>query len=303
VRISQPPPRDFLYDDRTGRMDPRRPQGNPTLSPSTSISYEVAYKHRVGELWSGRVGLFYRDLFRQVSARTVPGPGPGGLVFRYEDDDAGHAQGFELTTAREDPGRSRVELGYTWMIAEGSESFEDGLPFYPLTLAQPPPIGEHPLAWDQRQRFTLVAAWTGRLVTASWSTAVGSGLPWTPASVTEVPTDLSLVHTKRLDWSTVSDLSLRSRLAWVLRPVTLGLEVRNVFDFRGQSRVSIDGYPNHTINTAYDDYAAYRTETGLGGAAYWDNADGAGHPGWVRVYDPRLDVPPRTVRLKIETEW
>jgi hypothetical protein len=62
---------------------------------------------------------------------------------------------------------------------------------------------------------------------------------------------------------------------------------------------TVDGYPNPAINTLYDDYGAYRTETGQGGGAYWlQPADGSpGH--WVPVHDPRLLNPPRTVRFSL----
>ncbi len=56
------------------------------------------------------------------------------------------------------------------------------------------------------------------------------------------------------------------------------------------------------INTLYDDYAAYRTETGQGGGAYW-GATGAGARYWVPVHDPRLLNPPRTVRLSVGANW
>ena len=84
--------------------------------------------------------------------------------------------------------------------------------------------------------------------------------------------------------------------------LTLGLEARNLFDNRSERVVSVDGYPNLVINTLYDDYAAYRTETGLGGGAYWvESGGGTGH--WVPVHDPRLLSPPRTVRLSVGANW
>jgi len=110
VRISQPPGRDFLYDSRTSHVDPRRPQGNPNLLAATAISYEAAYRHRINAQWHTRAGLFYRDLFRQVSARSVPAGRPGVFVLRYESDDAGRAQGFELAVACDAPGRGTVAL-------------------------------------------------------------------------------------------------------------------------------------------------------------------------------------------------
>ncbi len=133
---------------------------------------------------------------------------------------------------------------------------------------------------------------------AAWTTVIASGLPWTPAATRQAESDLSLVNSKRLPMSAVSDLALEGRLPGRFARASLGLDVRNVFDWRGPRRVSIDGYPNPVINTQFDDYAAHREQTSTGGAAFWDDAFG-----WVRVSDPRLDATPRMVRLVLETEW
>ena len=78
------------------------------------------------------------------------------------------------------------------------------------------------------------------------------------------------------------------------------LDVRNLFNSRGDAMVSVAGFPNPTINTLRDDYAGYRTDTGHGGGAFWDQRLNGGAGGWVPVNDPRLARNPRTVRLGIE---
>ena len=42
--------------------------------------------------------------------------------------------------------------------------------------------------------------------------------------------------------------------------------MRNLFDWRGDVASTLDGFPNPAINTLFDDYSAYRTETGLDGS-------------------------------------
>jgi len=86
----------------------------------------------------------------------------------------------------------------------------------------------------------------------------------------------------------------------VLRGVRLLLEVRNLFDSRGEAFASVAGFPNPTINTLRDDYGGYRTDTKNGGGAYWDPRANGGQGGWVPVNDARLQLPPRSVRLGIE---
>ena len=46
-----------------------------------------------------------------------------------------------------------------------------------------------------------------------------------------------------------------------------------------------------------DDYGAHRAETGLGGGAYWNDE------AWVRVHDPRLVGPPRSIRFSVGAVW
>ena len=85
-----------------------------------------------------------------------------------------------------------------------------------------------------------------------------------------------------------------------LRGARLLLDIRNLFDSRGDAFVSVAGFPNPSVNTTRDDYAGYRTLTDNGGAAYWDPRLNGGRGGWVPIDDPRLHRPPRSLRLGIE---
>src|SRR5207344_3210991 len=104
----------------------------------------------------------------------------------------------------------------------------------------------------------------------AWSTIVGSPLPWTPRPRREFQTEQADINSARLGWSEFSSLSARLKVPYA-RMVTLGLDVRNVFDWRGEVGTTVNGYPHPYINTLYDDYSAYRAETGLGGGAYWED--------------------------------
>ena len=301
IRMQQNPARDFLYDQRT-RPNNYRPLGNPAIEPATVISWQAAVKHLMGERWSLQGAVFMRDVWGEVGARNfVP---PRSLpIFRYEDADDAHATGWELSLMRGGEAATNLELHYTWMMAEGSESLEDGIPFYVRTGLRPVPIGVHPLSWDRHHSLTLAAWREWKQLAIAWSTQAGSGLPWTPATRRQLEGDLSRVNTERFGWSESSALSVRWTPPWYGAHASIGLEVRNLFDFRGDARATIDGYPHYEINTVYDDYGAFRTETGLGGGAYWDDLTGDGIPGWVRVHDPRLANPPRTVRLELGGRW
>ena len=86
---------------------------------------------------------------------------------------------------------------------------------------------------------------------------------------------------------------------WLGGRVTLGLQILNLLDRQVETATSVDGYPHPVINTIYDDYGAYRTQTGLPGGAWWDDANGDGVPGWIAVNDASLFQAPRTVRLSV----
>src|SRR5258706_4721883 len=93
----------------------------------------------------------------------------------------------------------------------------------------------------------------------------------------QLPTDLSLVNTRRFGWSENSSL----RAEWSPRPargkLTIGCEVRNVFDTRDELASTVAGFPNPVINTLYDDYGAYRTETARAAAGTGTTPAAAAH--------------------------
>jgi hypothetical protein len=160
-----------------------------------------------------------------------------------------------------------------------------------------------PLDWDRRHSFGLELAWRSpHGWRAGWITVVGSGFPWTPRPTRQVETSLSQLNARRLGWSEQSDVHLGYAPPALGGRVTIALEARNLFDFRGDRVATLYGYPNPVINTLYDDYGAYRTATGNGGGAYFDDANGDGVPEWIPVQDPRLSTPPRELRLSIRVE-
>jgi hypothetical protein len=297
-RVQQDPERDLLYDQRTVITN-RQPLGNPALQPARMISYEAAVKHLVSAAWAMQSSFFFRDLARIAGARDYRIPG-GEMNLRYTDEDQGSAAGFELSLIHARDERRRLEVHYTLMHAWGYESRAEGDPYGPVRDARTPPIGEQPLSWDRRHSFVFSGAWEWNGVMLSWSSLVGSGLPWTPKPRREVLTDVNMVNSRRFGWTETSNVSAQWSPPHVLG-LTFGLEARNVFNTRGERAATVDGYPNPVINTVFDDYGAYRAETGLGGGAYWTTVGGTGH--WVPVHDPRLFDPPRAIRASVGRRW
>jgi len=300
ARIHQAPGRDYLYDQRQA-ISNRQPLGNPALRPATVISYEAAVKHTFNLAWALQASVFYRDVYGQVGMRNFSQPGiPDGLHYVSEDD--GHAAGFEWSLIHAAGERKRVEVHYTFMEAWGLESRPEGDPYGAVLDERTVPIGATPLSWDRRHSVLLSSTWPWKEDwLLSWSTAVGSPLPWTPKPRRELFADLALVNSRRLGWTENTNMNVQWTPPFA-HGLMIGLEARNLFDHRSERTASVDGFPNLVINTLYDDYSAYRTETEQGGGAYWVSTGGeSGY--WVPVHDPRLLDPPRTVRLSVGANW
>jgi outer membrane receptor protein involved in Fe transport len=301
-RIEQNPARDFLYDNRR-RVFARQPLGNPDLEPAGVISYQATLKHLFGERTYVQTAAFYRDLFSQVGARDFSAPGAEG-VRRYASADNGSVTGFEVSLLREDGERSRLEAHYTFMHARGTQSLEEGDPYGVFRGERPQPLSAAPLHWDRRHTIALALSRRERGGWSwSWTTRVGSGLPWTPRDRRAFDPSLARVNSRRFPWSEWTDVAVRWTPTWLGQKLELGLDARNLFDERIDARAAVDGYPNPAINTVYDDYGAYRAETGQGGGAYWNDADDNGVPGWISVGDARLVLPGRSVRFRMGARW
>ncbi len=304
ARIEQDPARDFLYESRTRGYD-RLPLGNGTIGPSEAVLWQAALKHVLDPQWTFQISVFMRDVFGEPGARNVAEPF-GASQLQYEGADDAHANGVEFDVTRTYPGGGRVHAAYTFTNAWGTASNPEGIAYGSAFGDRPLPNGDHPLDWSIQHALVLDGQARARAgFTVAWATHVATGRPWTPLYRDNPYTsdwpplylDQSLVNSQRLPWSEQTDVDVR----WThrrLRGATLVLAVSNLFDHRGDLLADISGYPNPIINTLYDEYAAYRTETGNGGGAYW-NGNGSSQRDWQPVNDPRLAQRPRTIRLGI----
>ena len=205
---------------------------------------------------------------------------------------------------RESSSGQRVTLSYTFLDAFGTQSSPQGLDFGYQVGERTTPAGPHALDWDERHAVSFAALLhPARNWSLSWSTRVATGLPWTPVardSAAAPPpfTTQGLLNSRRLQWTENTDVALRWK-GRLLRGATVMLNATNLFDRRGDNAATISGYPNPLINTFADQYSAYRTETGVGGGAYWDPAS-PGASGWIPVHDARLAIRRRAIRVGVE---
>lgn len=304
-RTFQDPPRDLLYESRQANYD-RRPLGNAALVPAEVIAWQMAIKHILDPEWSVQVAAFARNVYGAPGTRLLQ-TGPTTWRTQFSSTDAEHAQGLECTLLRVSPGRQRLELTYTFLNAFGEESDIEGVAYGAAVGPRPMPSGERPLDWDLTHTITIGAQLhTSHQYELSWTTRVGSGKPWSPVHRSGGDltwpaqyTDLSLVNSERFPWSEVTNVALR----WTPRLLRGGrvlIAATNLFDEAVPLTATLSGAPNPTINTVYDEYGAYRTETGQGGGAYWNDANGDGQREWVPVADRRLVAPRRSLRLGLE---
>jgi hypothetical protein len=305
-RVFQDPPRDLLYDNRRLIYD-RHPLGNGALTPSEVISYQAAIKHILDPRWSLQLGVFYRDVYGEPGTRIYE-PRLFTYLLRFESVDDAHASGVELSLVRDWPEHQHLEISYTFMNAWGAQSNLEGLAYGTSLGARPVPTGEHPLDWDERHALAVSAQVYGpRGASLSWSTRVATGLPWTPlerqpgSPDTWPPAyeDQTLINSRRLPWNENTNVALRVAPRQ-LHGARVMVMVTNLFDNRTERLATLSGFPNPIINTLYDEYGAYRTETGLGGGAYWNDANGDGRREWIPVNDRRLAATTRALRIGIE---
>ncbi len=338
ARVHQPPAREHLADSRL-LVYSRRPLGNPALEPGELVTCQAGLKHLFDERWSAQLSVFHRELFGQVGMVNDPYFG-GTFRPRYANAESGQARGFEVPilagprrardaaaaagsrrgAARQEPAwlarvgsaiarsiAGEFSVRYTYMRADGTLSGADGSYYGQPFGFRPLPLGEHPLDWDREHTLTLDAVWSEpRSFSLAWVTQFASGPRWTPTMSyvgdpggPRVAPDLAAVNSRELPGSERTDFVLRVEHP-LLRGARLLLDVRNLFDSRGDAMASVAGFPNPVINTLRDDYGGYRTDTGQGGGAYWDPRRNGGAGGWVPVDDPRLARQPRAVRLGIE---
>jgi hypothetical protein len=282
----------------------------------------MAVKHLFDARWALQISVFHRDLYGQIGIVNDP-YFAGTFRPRYQNSEYGHATGFEVALlAGSRPGATppkgsqstlkrflsgELSLRYTQMDAYGSISGPDGWYYGTPFGFRPLPIGEHPLDWDRGHMLGFDAVWREpHAFTLAWVTQIASGPRWTPTtsytgqtSGPLVTPDLTAVNSRQLPWTERTDVALRLEPP-ALHGARLLLDVRNLFNARGDDLVSVVGYPNPLINSQRDDYSGYRTETGNGGGAFWDERLNGGAGGWVPVNDPRLARNPRSVRLGIE---
>jgi len=283
--------RTFAFSSLPGRRLPLRQSpgdrdrgavGNPALTRHRNLVRSRG-ETPVCEAWALQTSVFFRDVYDQIGVEDFAVPaGPTDL--RYVNVDQSSTLGFEWSVVHESRACG-LEASYTWMQASGNESRPGGDPYGPVRLANTPATG------TQRCRGSAAYA----AVSAACGARVRTGRSAVERAALTAALDAQ-AHAPDPDRHRRD----QQRAAAVEREhqpepaVGVAVRARRRAGPRGaesvrpsqRSDATVDGYPNSRQQHAYDDYGAYRTETGNGGGAYYTYLP-EGAPGhWVPVHDP-----------------
>jgi outer membrane receptor protein involved in Fe transport len=194
--------------------------GNPNLDPEKTITYEFGIQHQFGLNTLFKVTGFFKDIdnLLQIGQQFDA----VGNVFRtYFNDTYGTVRGLELELIQRSGRYFSGNGTYTFQVAKTTHSTSRRTYTNESIFAQLPGK-EYPADWDQRHRFVFNLDYhyrknegprvIGLRVLENFNMNLlaqfGSGLPYTPETVTGSPL-FEQTNTKRYPWNYVVDLRMR----------------------------------------------------------------------------------------------
>jgi outer membrane receptor protein involved in Fe transport len=298
----QTPARNYVFENR-GLAATVATRGNPDLEPETDVSYQAAVQHLFSRDVSGQFAVFFRDIYGLITVRSDRDEF-GNQITRYVNRDYASARGFEASLTKSFSHKFSAEANYTYQIATGVASDPQSAQQFFAGGRLYLPIGELPLAWDQRNTLSLQGTlrdpgrWGLRFL---WQ--YGSGRPFTPTFRNDRRADPRLTNGRRLPATTTLNLDADRYFKLWKRPVTLFVDARNVLDARNLASLTQSVFPNPFVNQSGDEYLIYYTETGRAGGAYLQDVNGDNVLDWVPVRDPRVFQEGRSVRTGLSVAF
>ncbi len=174
-----------------GRLDGAT-VGNPDLKPERTIKYEVGLQQQIGSQLGLDITLYYSNI-RNLLGLELVSTLDNITYRRYINRDYGAVKGVTLSLEKLRSGMVSGGIDYTYQYARGSSSNPNDL----QTIQVSERIGGGavtfverqilPLDWDQRHTVnaTLVISKPGNWLVSTIGT-VGSGLPYTPRSLSQM---------------------------------------------------------------------------------------------------------------------
>lgn len=262
---------------------------NPALKPQKTVMYELGLRQGIGANWSVDITGFYRDVRNWVSTGIPIDLGGGASYFTYVNKDYSNVRGVTINLDKRYSRSYAINLNYTFLVAEGSNSDPDD-EYGANERGEEPPRSVIPLEWDRRHTFNG----TLYIGTDRWGATLlgrfGSGYPYTPSFVTGTrlgrDVSVALVENSRRKPITYSlDLKLSYSLGLIGTQAQLFLNVYNLLDRRNEQTVYGDtGRTNRSLEELRAKGPAYETPLRPNTIADWFN-----RPDWYS--------PPRQIQI------
>jgi outer membrane receptor protein involved in Fe transport len=220
--------------------------GNANMDAERTIAYEMGIEHGFSSDFKMDVTTFYKDITGLATTQKMF-RSAFDWFYLYTNGDYGHSRGIEVTLHKR-PGVGDPfsgTLSYTFQLAKGRYSSAYAS-YHADWAGEHAPSEEHYLDWDQRHtvNFNMGIRLPYR-IRANMLTKLGSGLPYTPPSKDPF---VVLHNSKRMPYTTSTDLKLDKLVSVGPISGTLFLEIMNIFDKKNLNDISdIDWYTLYEV--------------------------------------------------------
>ena len=232
------------------------PYGNPDLEPKRTVMYELGLQQQMTSTLSMDVTMFYRDIRDWVSTSApVQTTLPGVTYVIYRNRDYANCRGVILSLRQNLFNSVFIDLGYTYQVAEGSNSDPDQEYFSLLGHGEPTRLIT-PLDWDQRHTINGVISYRYKNWMGTLLARYGSGYPYTPSYGVSTRTGLSVdtalpSNSRRKPTTFEMDLKVSRLFKIGNLKCMLYCDVNNLLDIRNANIVFGDtGEPDYTTRVS-----------------------------------------------------
>ena len=156
--------------------------GNANLEPQRTVQYEIGLQQEIMRDLAIYITGFYKDI-RNLLGTEIYTTANAQKYALFVNRDYGNSRGVTLALHKRMSGIFGARLDYTYSVAEGNAS-DPASTYYDNQSGREPEKQQVYLDWDQRH--TLNASITlrpGKNWGASFNAQLGSGLPYTPSSI------------------------------------------------------------------------------------------------------------------------
>jgi len=161
--------------------------GNADLDPEKTVSYELGFKYQLNESSTLDATFYCRDIRNLTGTRTeeISIFGGASTYSKYENSDFAFVKGVVLSVNYFNLKGLSLNMNYTLQQAKGTASS----PSQAWSASQGGGLAETymvPLDWDQLHTLSAVLSYAKPNYGMSLISRIGSGLPYTPTSSTNI---------------------------------------------------------------------------------------------------------------------